>query len=328
MVILCLSALGAGAQNTFPVTDKQPANVNGLEMGYIIKSTETKSVGDKGDFSRYAVRFYVTNTTNEAKIILYKQGWNLLNNHSDYLAQFDCLNATGARLTSKQAIISAPACNLLADVDDKDCSTNKTNKNKRFVQVGYWIKPGETINADAIVIVPLNQLPNVQATYLANQLTFVGSASMGQAPPPPVNGGGYMPPPPPSFGFNGELVKIRNLQDNSYINNQDGPPNSTTIQPGWWSAQWQLIRVQGTNRFNIKNRWKGNYLTTDNGSPGLFVNYASDGAQWFLEPSPDGNGFHIRNVSTHDYLCNSPNGLMMAKSYNNVMTSNWVLEQP
>ena len=65
-------------------------------------------------------------------------------------------NATGARLTSKRLTLQAPACNVMAVVEDKDCNSNKTVQNKRLANIGYWIRPGETIHADVIVIVPLN----------------------------------------------------------------------------------------------------------------------------------------------------------------------------
>jgi hypothetical protein len=156
------------AQQSHHVTDKEPAVINGLHVGYNIKSHEVKTVGDKGDFSRYAVRFYATNTTSEPKIILYKEGLGHYTYGADHLVQFNCLNATGARLTSKSATILAPPCDVTAMVDDKECGTNKVVRNKRKVQIGYWIKPGQTLSTDVILIVPLNEQPNVEAVYLGN----------------------------------------------------------------------------------------------------------------------------------------------------------------
>jgi hypothetical protein len=326
ITMLCLLAFtGLRAQQAYPVTDQQPAMVDGLQLGYVIKSTETKKVGDKGDFSRYSVKFYVTNTTNEAKIILYKQGWNLGGSVSNQLVQFNCLNATGARLTSKFVIINADDCNVLALVGDKD---GKNKNDKRFVQIGYWIQGGQTLSADCILITPLGELPNVQAVYLANQLQPSANASVGfvNNPPPPSPVVTNLPPQGPPSGF----IRIKNVQLSTYVNNQNGPVSISTIDQGWWSAQWQLIPVPGTNYYNIRNRWKENYLTTDNGTNGglgLFVNYMSDGARWVIEPCYDGN-YHIRNVDSGGYLCFASNQLELAKNFNNVQTAEWVFEQP
>ena len=57
------------AQPFFPVTDSAPALVNGLQAGYIITGESEKEVGKKGNFSRYKVRFYITNTTSETRVL-------------------------------------------------------------------------------------------------------------------------------------------------------------------------------------------------------------------------------------------------------------------
>ncbi len=114
-LIICLLAVFAFAvplhaqqqQQVFDVTDTQPAELNGLSMGYHINSEEVKAVSDKGNFSRFSVKFFVTNTSPESKIILYRTGFILLNEISPYIVQFDVLNATGARFTSKQATLQA-----------------------------------------------------------------------------------------------------------------------------------------------------------------------------------------------------------------------------
>lgn len=305
-ILLCTTSLAQSVD----VTESQPANLGGLSMGYTIKSTEVKAVSDKGDFSRYSIKFFVTNSTSEAKIILYKQGWNVMGNVSDRLVQFNCLNATGARSTSKEVSISATACNVLALVDDKDAS-NKTVQNKRFVQIGYWIKAGQTISTDAIMICPLNELPKIEATYLANQLQPVGSAAF-----PGVGNGStvYHNDVPLQPGDGQGFVKVRNLLSRTYLNCETGQPQSTTIDDGWWSAQWQLIPIPGTRYFNIKSRWKETFVTTDGGKLSLFSNYMSDGARWILEPASVPQSFRILNVDNHQYLCVGSNELKMTLS--------------
>ena len=317
---LTMSA-GAWAQKTFPVTDSKPVMINGLEMGFHVKKEEVKEVGNKGDFARYSVQFYVTNTTTELKIILYKQGFNLLGNTSDQLAQFNCLNATGARLTSKEAIISADPATVQALVDDKDCS-GKTTQNKRFVRIGSWIKAGQTISTNAILITPLNEQPNMQVTYLADQLQPTASAPEGVVTE--INR-------PAAFATFSGPFKIRNAQLNTYLNTQTGAPQCTAADPAWPSAVWELAPVQGGPGYTLRCSDGRTYLTTDNssnGSPGLFVNYVSDGAHWLLEPGNTPYSFRIKNVSTGWYLCFISNTVKLAKNFNNVSTADWVLERP
>ena len=203
------------------------------------------------------------------KMLLYKSGFNLLGNDvSPTLVQFKCLNATGARLTSKEVLLQAKACNIMASVEDKDCASGKTAQNKRMVQVGYWIKPGETISARTIVIVPLNERPDVKAT-LYSQGAFIGSAVVadygsGQNAYP--NNQQQRPLQRNALNIPQNFVKLKNIAANAYLNNEGGPLTCSPINNDWWSAHWQFIPVEGTNYFRIKNQWKETFLSTDNSS--------------------------------------------------------------
>jgi hypothetical protein len=315
------------AQTAAQVTDRQPVNFNGLTMGYKIKSEEVKAVGDKGDFSRFSINFYVTNSTNEEKIILYKQGWNVLNNVSDQLVQFNVLNATGARFTSKAAIINAAPCSVLAEIEEKDCTTNKTTKNKRFVQIGYSIKAGQTFSTNAIVIVPLNQKPDVEVAYLATQLGQpLGAASSGL----PVAGPGAPPnmqPPPPVQYNTADFLKFRNTANNTYINVETGVPSSSNIDAGWWSAQWQLIPMPGSNNYYIKNRWKESYLGTDGKYVTLTADYDVPSCMWIMI-SPQQDIVRFKNAKTGGFLSLGYDRLIISSPASTDMrTASWQLEK-
>ncbi len=80
----------------------------------------------KGISADIVYNIYVTNTSADAKIVLYKQGFLSGNDVSHNLVQFNCMNATGARLTSKETVIQAKPCSLIALVEDKDCTSDKT----------------------------------------------------------------------------------------------------------------------------------------------------------------------------------------------------------
>jgi hypothetical protein len=314
-VIIFFSVCNANAQATFPVTDSTPVVVSGLMMGYHIKSTEEKQVGDKGNFSRYNVLFYITNTTPEAKIILYKQGWNALNNISDYLVRFDCANATGARLTSKSVTLEAAPCNVLAQVDDKDAS-GKTIQNKRFVQIGYWIKPGETISASTIMIVPLNEFPQMTATFLMNS---AGSMASGM---PGINMNTAQNIPAPQGFF-----KLRNLWKNTFINNQQGQIGCTTIDNEWWSAQWQLIPVPASNFFLIQNRWKNNFISLDpSGFVTMTTNHVNT-SMWQIEPVAGSDAVRFKNAANNTYLNIEQGNIQSTAIWNSALSSEWIMEQ-
>ncbi len=299
------------AQQAIAVTDSAPAIVNGLTIGYRVKSAEEKEVKDKGNFSRYNMQFYISNTSGEAKIILYKQGFTLLNDISADLVRFDCSNATGARLTNKTATLQAAPCNILADVEDKDCSSNKTVHNKRFVQIGYWIKPGQTISSNSIMIVPLNEQPRITATLLMNNASSTASTPYGQ----PVSSDAQ------SFS------KIKNFWKNTYLNIQNGPAVCSEIDNEWWSAQWQLVPVSGTSFYNIKNKWKNNFISLDPSGAVVLTGFASNTSMWQLEQVANSNAVRLKNNANGSYLNIESGALQSTKIWNDAWSAQWIIEQ-
>ena len=77
LLLVCLAMVGIVRGQQHPqainITDTTPAIFNGLQMGFSILKQSEKEVGKKGNFSRYSLRFYVTNTTGEAKILMLKE---------------------------------------------------------------------------------------------------------------------------------------------------------------------------------------------------------------------------------------------------------------
>ena len=307
------------AQQSFTVADSVPVTVDGLSFGFHIKSSREKEVGNKGEFSRYSVQFYVTNISPEAKISLYKQGWQLLNDISPAIVQFDCLNATGARFTSKGTTLSEQPCTVLAQVDDKECNSDKVTKNKRFVQIGYWIKPGETISSSSILIVPLNELPNVRATLFPNNNALLGNASYA----PALNNDGFNPA---GQLIPGGFVKLKNVWKGSYIHNQQGPLSCSTISPDWWSAQWKLVPVLNNSFYIIKNKWKETFISTADRKSLQSPDFSSAAAMWTLEPVAGTNAFRLQNAADHTYL-NIESGILQSTPIqNDAWSARWILE--
>ena len=167
------------AAPSYTVTDSLPVYLNGLVAGYKIKKESEKEVGKKGNFSRYSIDFYITNNSDEAKIILYRQGLNLLKSDvSSTLVRFNCRNATGARFTSKEVTLSAGACIIPGIPQDKDAQ-GKNSDTRHPVKIGYWLKPHETVTAGTVMIVPLDQRLDMTATFYPDQSAMIGSATPG-----------------------------------------------------------------------------------------------------------------------------------------------------
>ena len=318
LVLFLLINNKSSAQQAYPVSDTLPVLIDGLSIGYTIKSQEVKTVGDKGDFSRYAIRFYATNTGND-KIVRNRDGFINGANVSDQLVQFNILNATGARFTSNTAILRAVPFNESRDVDEKDTRTNTIEHHKKNVQVGFWIQAGQTISADEIVIVPLNQKPNVQVVYFALPFRHEHRDDGN------YNAGLVQNTPSVSINMQG-FLKFKSVLNFTYINIQTGVPSSSSIDYGWWSAQWQLIPVPGTNYFYIQNRWKANFLDNDRGYVVVSLNNQSPGSMWSMEPTPDPNVFRFKNAKNGYYLSIAYDKLILANRSGDDLSSAWRLE--
>lgn len=312
--LMILQMRSFAQQQVFPVSDTAPANSGGLTFGYNIVDEKEKEVSNKGDQSRFKIRFYITNNSNQAKLLLRKQGF-LINSTSFNLVQFRCANATGARLTSKELTLQAKPCIVEAMVDDKDCSSGQTTQHMRPVNIGYWIQPGETISSNTIMIVPLNERPNITAAlFPVNNSTVVGSAVMD-------NG----------FANNytnqvQKFIRFRNVVSNTYLNNQNGPMVCSSIQFDWWSAQWELVPVTGTSYYLIRNRLRNNYISTD--TPTLLSdNSQSPYAHWYIEPTGVNNAYLIHNTMDNIKLM-VQNDVLTTTSASVVQpNAQWVIEQ-
>ena len=304
------------AQNSYSITEQSPALAAGLEMGFHIKNEKEKDVGNQGPFSRYAVQFYITNTTAEAKLLMRKQGFTILNDPSPELVRFDITNATGARLTSKRVSLQASPCNVMAVVEDKDCNSNKTVQNKRIVNVGYWIRPGETVRADVIVIVPFNEQPNVQATLLMGGNALLASASFDQSPPPQQAYGS-------SFNVEG-FVHLASDWHHTYLNIEKGPLDCGNVDMEWWSAQWQMLPVPGTPNFVLKNRWKEYCISFAHPGTKLSPDYNALASQWIPEALGN-NRYRFKNAADGFYLYFNANTISTTLNANDPAAV-WIVE--
>ncbi len=157
------------AQGTMNLVENTPQTINGVSYGYRIRNEQVKEVKDE-NYSRYEVEVYVTNNSGCPKVLLFRD----LNGSSSLgfgtseqtVAIFECLNATGKRLTSKNQNVEASIYRMQQRVRETGPDGKSTT---RFTdaEVGYGIRNGETASATLIVIVPLGQRPNFTCRAVA-----------------------------------------------------------------------------------------------------------------------------------------------------------------
>lgn len=171
--LLCLSAVllvvfTASSQQVVNLEEGTPYTYNGLEYGFYITNESSKEVKGE-DYDRYEVNLYVTNKSGCLKLIPFKSGWTGSSSGSDddavMVAEFNCINATGKRLTAKKGSVSAKPFYTNARVRDE---TVKDKYKTVSAQIGYALRNGQTITSRIIVIVPKGERPklNCHIIYL------------------------------------------------------------------------------------------------------------------------------------------------------------------
>lgn len=157
------------AQPAYDITDKEPAQFNGVEYGYSIRNETRKDMGSKGTFQRYELTVYVTNKSGCTKLFFPRPTTFGLQNQ-DLLANFDCVNATGARLTSKTATVRARPFLVPYSTSSKNAE-GKEVINTVQVQAGHILDNGETVANHIIVIVPEGELPRMRVRIQTSETT-------------------------------------------------------------------------------------------------------------------------------------------------------------
>ena len=156
-MLLSLTTL---AQPASDISEDEPAQLNGIEYGYSIRNESKKEVGNKGTFNRFELTVYVANKSGCTKLFFPRQTTFGLQNQ-DLLAQFDCINATGARLTSKNSTVRARPFSVPYSTSTKN-PDGKLVTSTVQVQAGHMLENGETITDNLIVIVPDGERPRLR----------------------------------------------------------------------------------------------------------------------------------------------------------------------
>ncbi|MCU0450056.1 MAG: hypothetical protein MUC97_09500 [Bernardetiaceae bacterium] len=138
--------------------------VRGLTLGYRITNVRKQEV-KKENFDRYEITAYVYNeggcevgvwfTGNE------RQDQQLRNN-AQSLVIFECVNATGARLTSKSSSLGLEPRYFTHRWTERNAEGKEISRSQDLL-VGYHLPQGRRRESRFIVIVPEGQAPNLRA---------------------------------------------------------------------------------------------------------------------------------------------------------------------
>jgi hypothetical protein len=151
------------AQPANRLTEEAPVTIDGIEYGFTIRRESKKGVGDKGSFSRYEVTIYATNKSGCPRIVWLN---NANQNQSEVeLARFDCVNATGYRLTAKSSTVKAQEFQVPVRMPVLDQKGNTVFELRRMV-AGFALVNNETVRENFIVIVPLGEKPDFKVSVL------------------------------------------------------------------------------------------------------------------------------------------------------------------
>ncbi|WP_042722639.1 hypothetical protein [Flavobacterium sp. B17] len=144
------------------ISDGQTIDVNGLSVTFNILNKESITVGGK-DFDRYKVSAKLVNNSQKSYTIRLSNAPQIVTNTS--LLELNCINATGAKLTSKKIDLKLKAQN----VNVTYWAYTKDGKYQSFVipiVAGYYLDGGDSVSDDAIFIVPKGEAPNVNVRSL------------------------------------------------------------------------------------------------------------------------------------------------------------------
>lgn len=154
----------ASASNAQQIKDGETVNVDGIAVTYSVTNKEKLTIKDQ-NFDRYKVLASVKNNTGKSFNIRLASSLDLTGISNSKIIELDCVNATGARLTSKKVQVSMKShlINVTYPTKDKD---GKAITAVLPVTAGYYFDQGQVIENDAIFIVPAGETPQVTVRSL------------------------------------------------------------------------------------------------------------------------------------------------------------------
>lgn len=153
--LLCfLVSTASFGQAFLDVAEDKPTVDNGIEYSYAITNER-----DESDYSRYEVSIFARNNSGCQLIYLQRNDLStLFEGDPSAIARFECLNATGKRLTSKGANLKARPFTVPYRQPEKNAEGKTVYRNVN-VPAGYLLRNGESVTNTLIVIVPKGERP-------------------------------------------------------------------------------------------------------------------------------------------------------------------------
>lgn len=144
------------------ITDGQSIDLNGMSVTFNILNKESIEAGGK-PYDRYKVSASIKNTSDKSYNIRLSSFPQIVNNIG--IVELDCINATGAKLTSKKIQLKMKAQIINVTYSAYDRSGKFTNS---IIPVtgSYYFDAGDTISDDAIFIVPQGEKPDITVRSL------------------------------------------------------------------------------------------------------------------------------------------------------------------
>jgi hypothetical protein len=164
LVLLLLFIGGVSVANAQQIKDGETVNVDGIAVTYSVVNKEKLTIKDQ-NFDRYKVLASVKNNTGKSFNIRLASSLDLSAISASKIVELDCINATGARLTSKKVQVGMKShlINVTYPTKDKD---GKAITAVLPVTAGYYFDQGQVIENDAIFIVPAGEAPQVNVRSL------------------------------------------------------------------------------------------------------------------------------------------------------------------
>jgi hypothetical protein len=210
-----------------------------------------------------------------------------------------------------------------------------------------YFELNDSNNANVYALRTLKDKPKLSGVYIDNANKIIIWAKKTQNMPP-ISDERYLeisgkaefmpttlPPEPVETKFEPSkytCYKIRNRWKNDqYLHIEHGKIESGKIKFGWWSAQWIIEPIKGTNLSRIRNRWKDDqYLHMEHGkieSGKISLGWWS--AQWIIEPIEGTNLSRIRNRWKNDQYLHIEHGkIECGKIHPGWWSAQWILDPP
>ncbi|WP_027388837.1 hypothetical protein [Chryseobacterium gregarium] len=159
ILILLLSFSFVKAQK---ISDGETVDLNGLAVTFSILNKESVTAGGK-NFDRYKVSANLVNNSPKTFNMRLSSAPQIVLNTA--LVELNCINATGAKLTSKKLDLKMKPQN----VNVTYWAYTKEGKYESAVipiVAGYYLDTGDTVSDTAVFMVPAGEQPNVSVRKL------------------------------------------------------------------------------------------------------------------------------------------------------------------